>query len=167
MADQDRVEYTIAVSKDEAESKRLICTVRVGEREIVESGDGFTRMEVETRAADEACKILKKEGRRLGKGKGWRVELKRGDEVEEEVGEEEVEDEDEDLEENEDEDQEDGRVGLPNHVVHGNVQIGLKGRKRRIDDDDDGKHDHSNANTGGSANNDDNASDEDFMSAEE
>lgn len=41
----------------------------IGDRDIVNVGDGLTRMEVETRAAEVACKILRKEGRRLGKGR--------------------------------------------------------------------------------------------------
>ncbi len=69
LADQEKVAYTVAVDQDETRQKRLTCNITVGDREIVNVGDGLTRIEIETRAADEACKTLRMEGRRLGKGR--------------------------------------------------------------------------------------------------
>ena len=95
LADQDKVTYTIAVDEDnETGKKRLTCKVMLGEREIVNVGDGLTRMEVETRAADEACQILRKEGRRLGNGRNNPAhEADSENEEEEDVRDEEVEEE--------------------------------------------------------------------------
>lgn len=49
------------------EPGRWTCVVTVGEREIVQVRDGISRLEVETRAAAEAVRILEMEGRRLPK----------------------------------------------------------------------------------------------------
>lgn len=96
LADQDKVTYTIAVDEDnETGKKRLTCNVMLGEREIVNVGDGLTRMEVETRAADEACKILRTEGRTLGKGRNDTAhEVEDEKEEEEDVRDEQVEEDD-------------------------------------------------------------------------
>lgn len=55
------------VGDDAEEQGKLTCTVTIGDREIVQVGDGISKMEVETRAAAEAILILGKEGRRLPK----------------------------------------------------------------------------------------------------
>ena len=88
LADQDKVEYTVTMGQAQSEKKRLTCKINVGERDIVTVGDGLSRMEVETRAADEACKILRREGRRLGKGRTQTVD----EEIEDEGDEEDEED---------------------------------------------------------------------------
>ncbi len=155
LADRDKVEYTNTVGKDEEERKRLTCKVRVGERDIVEVGDGLTRMEVETRAADEACKILRREGRRLGKGKGkgWRGNL----ETKDEGGEEEEED---------DGDEEDGGVDVSGHLVREESgETGMKGKKRMMEEECE--HDRDAINDDENDSDDDDDSDEHFMSAEE
>ncbi|CZS99458.1 related to Dcl-2 dicer RNA helicase/RNAseIII CAF [Rhynchosporium agropyri] len=51
-------------NEDESESEgelRLLCRVFVGEREVVSIGDGVSVVEVETRAAEEAVRVLKAE----------------------------------------------------------------------------------------------------------
>ena len=59
LADQDKVKYVLGKEGDEGE-ERLTCTVIVGERPILTVGDGLSSMEVETRAADETCDILRR-----------------------------------------------------------------------------------------------------------
>lgn len=51
--------------KEEQEPGRLTCAVTVGDREIVRVRNGISVMEVETRAAAEAVRILEMEGRKL------------------------------------------------------------------------------------------------------
>lgn len=66
LADQDKVSYVLG--KEDGEGKEsLTCTVVVGERPISRVGNGLGTMEVETRAADEACKILRQERSMSGK----------------------------------------------------------------------------------------------------
>lgn len=60
LADQDKVQYVIGKEGREGE-ERLTCTVILGERPISKVGDGLSTMEVQTRAADEACKVLRRE----------------------------------------------------------------------------------------------------------
>ena len=74
LADQDNVDYIVDKGENENGKKRLNCKILMGDREIVNIGDGLARMEVETRAADEACKILRREGRKLGKGRNTLAE---------------------------------------------------------------------------------------------
>ncbi|KAL8841622.1 MAG: hypothetical protein Q9170_000836 [Blastenia crenularia] len=65
LADADIVRYEVFL--DEGGEKKLGCLVWVGDREVVRVGDGISVMEVETRAAEVAVRILKVE--RLGMGK--------------------------------------------------------------------------------------------------
>ena len=60
LADGEKVRYVLGNEGEEVE-RRLTCSVLVGEREVVRVGDGSSPMEVQTRAADEACAILRKE----------------------------------------------------------------------------------------------------------
>ncbi|KAL8643076.1 MAG: hypothetical protein Q9228_000315 [Teloschistes exilis] len=64
LADTETVKYEVfrAEAHAGAESK-LACKVWIGEREIVMVGDGISQIEIETRAADEALKVLKEESR--------------------------------------------------------------------------------------------------------
>ena len=93
LADREKVKYVLG-KEEEEKGRRLTCTIMVGEREVVHVGDGLSPMEVQTRAADEACVVLRKEGRRARGGRGGG-----GDDLESEaVGEEEEGEEDEDKE---------------------------------------------------------------------
>ncbi len=65
LAGQDRVSYVPGKEGAEGE-ERLTCTVIVGERSVSRVGDGLSTMEVQTRAADEACKTLRLERFMLG-----------------------------------------------------------------------------------------------------
>ncbi|MCJ1274748.1 Dicer-like protein 2 [Puttea exsequens] len=56
LSNQNTVEYVLG-----REGERLTCAVKFGDREIVRVGDGLSVMEVQTRAADEACRIVKEE----------------------------------------------------------------------------------------------------------
>ena len=67
LADQDEVRYVLGKEVGEGE-ECLTCTVIVGERPILSVGNGLGTMELETRAADEACKILRRERSMAGKG---------------------------------------------------------------------------------------------------
>ena len=58
LADQDNVTYVLGKELEEGE-ERLTCTVIVGEMVILSVGNGLSTMEVQTRAADEACKMLR------------------------------------------------------------------------------------------------------------
>ena len=60
LAGQDKVSYVPGKEGEEGE-ERLTCTVVVGRRQIVRVGDGLSPMEVQTRAADETCNILRRE----------------------------------------------------------------------------------------------------------
>ena len=60
LADQDNVNYVLGKELEEGE-ERLTCTVIVGEIPISRVGNGLSTMEVQTRAADEACKMLRKD----------------------------------------------------------------------------------------------------------
>lgn len=61
LADTESVKYEVFREEAEGkgEEKRLGCIVRVGEREVARVGDGVSVMEVETRAAEEAGRVLK------------------------------------------------------------------------------------------------------------
>lgn len=59
LADREKVKYIRGKEGEEGE-ERLTCTVIVGERPIVRVGDGLSTMEVQTRAADVACSILRR-----------------------------------------------------------------------------------------------------------
>lgn len=67
LADQDKVSYVLGKEGEEGE-ERLTCTVIVGERPILRVGDGLSTMDVQTKAADEACKILRRERSIPGNG---------------------------------------------------------------------------------------------------
>ena len=60
LADQDKVKYVLGKEKEEGE-ERLTCSVFVGERLVLKVGNGLSPMEVQTRAADESCRILRRE----------------------------------------------------------------------------------------------------------
>lgn len=69
LADREKVKYVLGKEKKEEEEEgggnvRLTCAVLVGEREVGRVGDGLSKMEVQTRAADLACTVLRKEGKR-------------------------------------------------------------------------------------------------------
>ncbi|PVH89342.1 P-loop containing nucleoside triphosphate hydrolase protein [Cadophora sp. DSE1049] len=100
LADTQKVRYVVSlaptVDSDESEGeevgeekvggKRLVCKVFVGEREVVSVVDGVSVVEVETRAAEEAIRVLKAE--RMEGVDGMDVEGEAGDYVDEdeEVG---------------------------------------------------------------------------------
>ena len=67
LADQDKVRYVLGKEGEEGE-ERLTCTVIVGERPVSRVGDGLSPMEVQTRAADECCNILRRERSISGNG---------------------------------------------------------------------------------------------------
>ena len=94
LADREKVRYVLG-KEGEEEGRRLTCTIMVGEREVAHVGDGISAMEVQTRAADEACVVLRKEGKRARGGRGSGDDDLDG----EAVGEEEEGEEDEDEEE--------------------------------------------------------------------
>lgn len=71
LADQDKVRYVLGKEGEDGE-ERLTCTVIVGKRSIIRVGDGLSTMEVQTRAADETCKILRQE-RSISGNEGSRV----------------------------------------------------------------------------------------------
>ena len=92
LADREKVRY--ALGKEGKEERRLTCTIMVGEREVLHVGDGLSAMEVQTRAADEACVILRAEGRRARGGRGNGDDNLEGEAVgEEEEGEQEEKEE--------------------------------------------------------------------------
>ena len=92
LADRERVRYVLGKTGEEA-GRRLTCTIMVGEREVVHVGDGLSPMEVQTRAADEACTILRAEGRRARGGRASGDDDLDGEAVGEEDGGEEKEQE--------------------------------------------------------------------------
>lgn len=61
LANQDKVKYELG-KEGEAGEQRLTCTVVVGERRVVHVNGGRGIMEIQTRAADAACRILRREG---------------------------------------------------------------------------------------------------------
>ena len=62
LAGQDTVRYVLGKEGEEEErEERLTCTVIVGGRPILRVGDGLSTMEVQTKAADEECEILRPE----------------------------------------------------------------------------------------------------------
>lgn len=87
LADRERVRYVLG-KEGEEEGRRLTCTIMVGEREVAHVGDGISAMEVQTRAADEACVILRREGRRARGGRGSGDDGLEGEAGGEEEGEE-------------------------------------------------------------------------------
>ena len=101
LADREKVEYVLGKEKEEegGTSVRLTCAVLVGKREVGRVGDGLSKMEVQTRAADLACTVLRKEGKRAcaegaeggDGGDGGVVGTVEVEEVEEEAAEDEEE----------------------------------------------------------------------------
>ena len=62
LADTESVHYDVFREESSGEDEtRLGCTVRVGDREVSRVGDGISVMEVETRAAEHAVRLLKVE----------------------------------------------------------------------------------------------------------
>ncbi|KAL9044784.1 MAG: hypothetical protein Q9214_002103 [Letrouitia sp. 1 TL-2023] len=59
LAGTEQVRYES--STDESDRAKLVCVVWVGEREVARVGDGSNRIEAETRAAEEAIRVLKSE----------------------------------------------------------------------------------------------------------
>lgn len=105
LANRDKVRYVLGKEGEEGE-ERLTCTVIVGERTILTVGDGLSTMEVQTRAADEACNILRRERSISGNGGSMEVAKAVGGDGQGEDDERASEDEDE----NEDEDKESQRI---------------------------------------------------------
>ena len=62
LSNQDEVRYVMGKEGEEGK-QRLTCTVIVGERELSRVGDGLKSLEVQTRAAEIACDLLKSERR--------------------------------------------------------------------------------------------------------
>jgi len=58
LSNQDSVTYEMGTEEEEG-NRRLTCAIFFGQTEIVRVGNGISPMEVQTRAADEACKIVK------------------------------------------------------------------------------------------------------------
>ena len=92
LADREKVRYVLGKEGKE-EERRLTCTIMVGEREVLHVGDGLSAMEVQTRAADEACVVLRAEGRRARGGRGSGDDNLEGEAIREEEGDEEMEEE--------------------------------------------------------------------------
>ena len=65
LAKQDKVKYVLGKEGEEGE-ERLTCTVVIGERPILKVGDGLSTMEVQTRAANESCNILRRDRSIMG-----------------------------------------------------------------------------------------------------
>ncbi|KAL2040995.1 hypothetical protein N7G274_006453 [Stereocaulon virgatum] len=84
LADREKVQYVMGEEGEEGKV-RLTCGVLVGEREVVRVGDGLGRMEVQTRAADVACGILKGEAKAVGGGGADRTKGEDQEEAEEEA----------------------------------------------------------------------------------
>ncbi|MCJ1304816.1 hypothetical protein MMC08_007629 [Hypocenomyce scalaris] len=61
VAGNEKVRYVAGMEGEEGERK-WTCEVRVGERSVVNVGDGTSRIEAETRAADQAVGMLKGQG---------------------------------------------------------------------------------------------------------
>lgn len=61
LANQDKVKYELGKEGEEGD-QRLTCNVYIGAGKLVGVGDGLSIMEVQTRAADAACGILRTEG---------------------------------------------------------------------------------------------------------
>jgi len=84
LANQDKVKYELGKEVVEGE-QRLNCRIIVGEREVVRVEGGRAIMEIQTRAADAGCRILRREGASVrGKGGGASTEVGIG--IGEEVG---------------------------------------------------------------------------------
>lgn len=66
LSDQDEVRYVMGWEGDQG-ARRHTCKVFVGDREVAACGDGLKMMEVQARAAELACQVLREEGRVLGK----------------------------------------------------------------------------------------------------
>ena len=66
LSDQDDVRYVMGVEGEQG-ARRHTCEVFVGDREVAACGDGLKTMEVQARAAELACQVLREEGRVLGK----------------------------------------------------------------------------------------------------
>ena len=60
LAVQDNVSYVVGKELEEGED-RLTCTVIVGEIPILRVENGLSTMKVQTRAADEVCKMLRQD----------------------------------------------------------------------------------------------------------
>lgn len=72
LADREKVRYVLGKEGEDCD-ERLTCTVFVGERPIVKVGDGLSAKEVQTRAADETCIILRRERSASGSEGSGRV----------------------------------------------------------------------------------------------
>lgn len=59
LVDTEQLRYES--STDESDRAKFVCVVWVGEREVARVGDGSNRIEAETRAAEEAIRVLKSE----------------------------------------------------------------------------------------------------------
>ncbi|KAK4697136.1 endoribonuclease Dicer, partial [Lecanoromycetidae sp. Uapishka_2] len=70
LSNQDTVKYVLGKEGEEG-GMRLTCTVMVGQRQVVRVDDGLSVMEVQTRAADAACKVLRGEGREIRNNMGY------------------------------------------------------------------------------------------------
>lgn len=66
LSDQDDVRYVMGAEGEQG-ARRHTCKVLVGEKEVAACGDGLKSMEIQTRAAELACQVLREEGRVLGK----------------------------------------------------------------------------------------------------
>lgn len=90
LANQDKVKYELGREGEEGR-QTLTCKVLVGDREVVSVGDGRVAMEVQTKAADAACRILRKEGTKPQDGSvddcvGVEIGSERGEGSEEDPG---------------------------------------------------------------------------------
>ena len=66
LSDQDDVRYVMGVEGEQG-ARRHTCKILVAEKEVATCGDGLKTMEVQTRAAELACQVLREAGRVLGK----------------------------------------------------------------------------------------------------
>lgn len=69
LADREKVRYELG-KEGMGREQRLTCKVFVGERQVVRVGDGIGVMEVQTRAADGACRVLRERGWVVGGSNG-------------------------------------------------------------------------------------------------
>ena len=60
LANQDQVRYEMGEEGEEGQ-QYFTCSIQIGGKEVINMGQGLSVMEVQTRAADEACKLMKKE----------------------------------------------------------------------------------------------------------
>ena len=133
MSNQEEVRYAMGKEGEEGGRQRLTCAVFVGDREVAKVGDGLRAAEVQTRAAEIACGVIKRE--RLENSEGG-VSTESFEEEEEEEEEEEGEDEESLGDDNDDDDNGDteGEQATRREIA---LAEGVDEESNDNDDDDD------------------------------